>query len=182
MIGRSWIRKRGRREKSGTIRSFRPLVLTASQLVDCSRISTRSRVRYRSLRGIRNIRARGGATVPRVRRHLIRLPIPIEFSSHSNAPENAVKENGNAPRGMKHSTRLPRVFATPLSKIDGTRSCITSAAQARTASRNAFSRPGESTDTTHTQTSARPAVVKVINSGWDSIVPVRITQTQKSSC
>ena len=42
----------------------------------------------------------------------------------------------------------------------------------KTVSLNAFSPRGALTDTTHTPTSARPAVAKVINSGWVSIVRV----------
>src|SRR5688500_184216 len=105
--------------------------------------------------------------------------IPIVSFTHSNAPVNVANENGNALPGTKHSTRSQTEFAQRSWKTDVTRSCITWAGLEKMDSQNEFSLPGASTVTTHTQTSARPAAAKVINSGWDSIARVPITRMRK---
>ena len=179
MIGPSSIRGRGRGESKGIIHSYRQLASTASRPAGCWPISTRSRARCRSLKGIPNTPARGDATARKAPQLSTRLPIPIASSTRSNAPANEAKVGGNAPRGTKRSTRSLIEYARQSSRIVNRRSCTTSAGPAKTVSLSASWRPGESMVITRTPTSAHPAVVKVTNSGWASIVPVRIMPTRK---
>ena len=154
--GSSSTRRRGRGARSATTCWCRPRASTASRPAACWPTSTATTGEVRKFEGNPEhpglarpqLRQRPGDAQPdhRPRSH------PLSAAARRRARRGQVGAGELGRRARRHRRRAS---ARRSSRTGRTRSCITSAGPARTASPNACSPPGASTATTRTPTSAR---------------------------